>query len=57
MTSNLREGRAKKRGKADVIGRSGVKGLASVIDKKSSFWLLCQTVKPSFNDTIAFFVG
>ena len=28
-----------------------------IIDKKSSFWLWRQTVKSSFNDTIALFVG
>ena len=26
-----------------------------IIDKKSSYWILSQTVKPSFNDTTAFF--
>ena len=29
----------------------------SIIDKISSCCLLCQTVKPCFNDTIALFVG
>ena len=28
-----------------------------IIDNKSSFWLWRQTVKPSFNNTIALFVG
>ena len=28
-----------------------------IIDKKLSFWLWRQIVKPSFNDTIALFVG
>ena len=28
-----------------------------IIDKKSSFWLWRQTLKPFFNDTTALFVG
>ena len=29
----------------------------NIIDKKSSFWLWRQIVKPYFNDIIALFVG
>ena len=28
-----------------------------IVNKKSSYWLSCQTVKPSLNDIIVLFVG
>ena len=41
------------------IGFTSWPGIMLVIctDKKSSFWVWCQTVKPSFNDPIVLFKG